>query len=225
MIIRPTSLASLERALRRVPEEKRKVIVLVGRHLNEGSDQIARRLHRDWEEQGAVVVKIPKQWTPQYLWNRIDFERLLLREARALHDSIPSDSEVINFLHRSFGIPVVNFHSSGQRQRGIRFFTGPDAASNVQSHGLIERGELVETHPAELSVEYTHEAPLRVEVMPTVHRLRESYGFTVKRDLDPEYLAKPVASREILARFNRKSSEAAKFREILSHLASGLRKR
>ena len=70
------SLEKLAERLRAIPEEKRKVLVLVGRHPNEGTINIARRHHGDWEKHGAVVVQIPGKWTPHGFWNQAMKEKL-----------------------------------------------------------------------------------------------------------------------------------------------------
>ncbi|MBI5036703.1 hypothetical protein HZC09_05160, partial [Candidatus Micrarchaeota archaeon] len=68
MLVKFKTLKELRKKLTAIPEEKRKVIVLVGRHLNEGTYQIAVKHHDAWEKEGAVAVQIPPGWTPQGFW-------------------------------------------------------------------------------------------------------------------------------------------------------------
>lgn len=68
MIIRPKNLEDMRKQLSALPESSRRVVVLVGRHPNEGGPNIAKRHHEEWEKHGAVVVHIPPQWTPHGLW-------------------------------------------------------------------------------------------------------------------------------------------------------------
>ena len=68
MIIKPKTLAELENKLRALPESKRKVVITVGRHPNEGTIRIAQKEHVAWEKHGAVVIQLPKEWTPHHFW-------------------------------------------------------------------------------------------------------------------------------------------------------------
>lgn len=72
MILRPKTLEELSSQLTRLPEEKRRVIITVGRHPNEGTIRIAQRHHLEWQEHGAVVIQLPKEWTPHYFWRQMD---------------------------------------------------------------------------------------------------------------------------------------------------------
>lgn len=49
MILRPTGKRSMIEMLQALKPEQRKVIVLAGRHLNEGTDLIAEKHHQEWE--------------------------------------------------------------------------------------------------------------------------------------------------------------------------------
>jgi hypothetical protein len=71
MLLKPKNLEDLTVQLHALPKEKRNVIVLVGRHLNEGTLNLAVRHHKDWEKKGAVAVRIPPQWTPHGFYHNV----------------------------------------------------------------------------------------------------------------------------------------------------------
>ena len=135
MIIEPASLQDMEKRLRAIPSEKRRLIITVGRHPNEGTARIANQEHEYWERYGAAVVQIPRHWTPHGFWTQVvqnyrdywpvDFDRLgawngfvhrfdtspqkekLLRVLKR----IPDDLKLVSFLsRRGFDVPVINFH-------------------------------------------------------------------------------------------------------------------
>ncbi len=89
-------LEHLVEKLRALPEDKRKVIVLVGRHRNEGTHLIARRHHKEWEEHGAVVIQIPTKWTPHVFWNRV-----FQGKAGKLSEAYSKLSEISDYKHET----------------------------------------------------------------------------------------------------------------------------
>ncbi|MFH0713372.1 MAG: hypothetical protein V1722_02310 [Candidatus Micrarchaeota archaeon] len=113
MILRPRNLKHMEELLRQVPEAKRKVIVFVGRHPNEGTINIALHHHEKWEKHGAVVVRIPARWTPHWLWKTAEKRKLSKEVVKRLHANVPDDSQVTDFLKsKGFTAPVVHFHGT-----------------------------------------------------------------------------------------------------------------
>ncbi len=111
MILRPENLQEMVSQLWRLPEERRKVIVLAGRHLNEGSLRIAGEHHQKWEEYGVIVVKIPALWTPHGFWNEALKRGLGVPGVEAMAREVPSDYLISEALS-VFGVPVVNLHGT-----------------------------------------------------------------------------------------------------------------
>ncbi|MFH0713254.1 MAG: hypothetical protein V1722_01950 [Candidatus Micrarchaeota archaeon] len=113
MILRPKSLEQMEQQLTAIPEAQRKVIVLVGRHVNEGTGILASRHHKSWEQHGAVVVHIPKHWTPHGLANIVVRRNLDECSFRKLEARVVSDDVICKFLYkRGFRQPIVNLHGT-----------------------------------------------------------------------------------------------------------------
>ncbi|MFH1100189.1 MAG: hypothetical protein V1722_04885 [Candidatus Micrarchaeota archaeon] len=103
----------MEELLRAVPEAKRKVIVFVGRHPNEGTINIALHHHESWEKHSAVVVRIPARWTPHWLWKTAEKRKLSKEVVKRLHATVPVDAQVTEFLaSKGFNVPVVHFHGT-----------------------------------------------------------------------------------------------------------------
>jgi len=130
--LEPRNKTEMLTQLAEVPREKRKAVVLVGKHPGEGSARIARKLHAEWESLGAAVVRIPESMTPHAFWTRVVNAR---KKSAHLSDRMllrlpPSDREVIEAINRRFGVPVVNFHGTAHMKRTepkqiLRFLVSP----------------------------------------------------------------------------------------------------
>lgn len=138
MIIRlkeQEGLSHLAKKLRALPEEQRKVIILVGRHRNEGTHLIARKHHTEWAEHGAVVIQIPRKWTPETFWSRLlrgkhplskaytkfisgskyDYTSKVKLENK-IKKTFKSDNEIMEHLTKAgFHVPFINFHGTVAR--------------------------------------------------------------------------------------------------------------
>lgn len=184
MILRPQSLEEMHAQLVAIPENKRRVLILVGRHLNEGTDLIAEDHHKKWERRGGVVVKIPEAWTPQVAWKPM-LEKLgkikaewkpynggpqiilessnvdpeLLVHARNVLE-IPHDRQVIEFLiNKGINVPVINFHSSPVwSEPHLKWFTSEKSKLSphpkFESYSDLHIPEDIRVHPNEVNLEY-----------------------------------------------------------------------
>ena len=226
------TLEQLEEKLKAVPEEKRKVIVLVGRHPNEGTHLIANRHHDKWEKHGAVVVRIPAHWTPHGLWGKAIKENLAPRVVKKMHDDIPTDSELVDFLDRAgFKVPVVSFHGTTTSRKAIEFQTG-SKSPNIHFHMSIGWPVFVPpAHPNEITVEHWYPGPeYKLNKIALVRNLKRRYRFTPKPGLQHDYVARPNADSSVCRLFLRndmfKREPAKEFEEVLAHLSeTGLKKK
>jgi hypothetical protein len=106
--------------LAQLPPQRRKVVVLVGRHLNEGSVNLANRCHESWGKKGAVTIQLPVDWTPEGFWHSAMQRNLTAEEVENEAKAIPSDEAILDFLFkRGFRIPVLNIHGAGHEARDI----------------------------------------------------------------------------------------------------------
>ena len=121
MILKPKNMKEAVRMLKELPESKRKVIVMVGKHPNEGTYEIAQKEHEKWEKEGAVALKIPPAYTPKKAYlnarkvknkvaNTIDEYPGLLKHFRSIKDD---DTFIKEFEKRGIIAPVINFHGTG----------------------------------------------------------------------------------------------------------------
>ncbi|MFH0713266.1 MAG: hypothetical protein V1722_02010 [Candidatus Micrarchaeota archaeon] len=223
MILRPKSLREMEAQLRQVPAEKRKVIVLVGRHPNEGSTNIAARHHGDWEKEGAVVIRIPGEWTPHYAAKRA-IQLGVLKKIRSIVRDIPTDIKVSGFLEKRFDVPVVTFHGSCASEVGESEFYHQAAyvlpvRSRIFEHQFFEANEELSSRrrwrPNQVIVEYyfkgkPKETPVDLKRAP---ELRAS-----KRQLSPDYLNRARVTCEDLEAFANGHNNKI-FEIVLAHLS------
>ncbi len=243
VILKPKNLREMNRQLRALPAEKRKVIVLVGRHPNEGTTNIAVRHHEEWEKHGAVVVRIPGKWTPQYIWHHAGRSKLSLDEAARLQGKASTDWKVMKFLReRQFDVPFVNFHATPlnielHKIGKIEYFVHP-FASRIYEHQNFMPAYSLPVDQNEVVVEFyfngkspSHRALSiweQIQSLP-LGSLRKpfhpSLGFTSKTlGLNSGYLNKKAITNADLAVFSEHG--AVEFNDVLKHLAkTGLKKR
>lgn len=144
MILRPKNLRQLERQLEALQENQRRVIVLAGRHANEGSYRIALRHHAEWETHGAVTVKIPKRWTPQWLWKLARKKAMTPAQVKRLFErDFAHDNGIILWLHeKGFRVPVVNLHGTGKVTGGKTRVEYHYSARGTRIPRLDKRGKI-----------------------------------------------------------------------------------
>ncbi len=225
------TLEQLEEKLRAVPEEKRKVIVLVGRHPNEGTTNIAVRHHKSWERLGAIAVQIPGHWTPHGLWYGIRKFQDAGRDDKSalseLLDQIPSDPQLVEFLAKKFDAPIVNFHGTGGQERkslGVgeyRTKTGPnwipDAAKILEKHFYPLTVPSSATHPNEVIVEHIFSGKPSSAKRKTGIRVPDPFLMWIPSDLSRSYLYHEAIDRKALEHFSKQY--APDFERFLSQLA------
>ncbi|MEK6924006.1 MAG: hypothetical protein AABW54_02090 [Candidatus Micrarchaeota archaeon] len=180
MLLRPKNLRQLKQQLEELPESKRRTIVLVGRHLNEATQRIARDHHKTWEENGAVAVKIPVAWTElgaQLARKQKDYKRRL------------DDNPLLDWLHKKFPVPIVNLHCTyGCRETGYaRADSGRIPELYSYRHNYLGNiMEKIEIRPNELLVEYMRGGVRRRETPAGKHlKSYSKYAMrTTKNDID-----------------------------------------
>lgn len=225
MIIRGfKTLEGLEQKLRALPEEKRKIIVLVGRHPNEGTVNIANRHHESWEKHGAVVVRIPAEWTPHFAWQLGTEEDWSARQIGRFERKNPSDAKVARFLLRSgFKVPVVNFHgtpflSDRDKPRRMEFTKG--IFSRISNHPYFVYHKLDTFRPRnELVAEFFYHGSIPGGTKMRRHWLHfEPSYFTELWALSSSpHIFHPMVTKESIRDFSRDHSK--QFEEVLAHLA------
>ncbi|MFH0713159.1 MAG: hypothetical protein V1722_01365 [Candidatus Micrarchaeota archaeon] len=179
MLLKPKNKAEFVSQIMALPPEQRKVVVLAGRHLNEGSRNIAVRNHLAWGKHGAVTVLIPVAWTPHGFWREMEKTakakgttvKKLFYTVKKRADKVPLDENLIALLERAgVGASVVNLHGHpGNSRPWLSLFVQQEAPAHVKKtvtslkHTYIGR-ELTLTyeqgprsitqHPREILVEY-----------------------------------------------------------------------
>lgn len=234
MIIRlneQEGISDLVEKLKLVPKEKRKVIILVGRHRNEGTHLLARKHHGEWEEHGAVVVQIPSKWTPNVFWRRIKKDKKGEKyDVTPYLKKVPTDKQIVNALTTHLNVPIVNFHTTPT------YSATPDPTfghmlyfieknSKLPPHqNFLTRTELPYAdqiqalHPAELLVEYKYDGKLRgkTQYTSTIVTALSAQNMPNPHELHNTYLTNPAitpsAVKNFTKRFNRQ------FCQILQHL-------
>jgi hypothetical protein len=244
MILTPNSeLADFERVLRELPEEKRKVIVLVGRHPNEGTINIAVRHHKEWERHGAVVIRIPAAWTPHKFWHDAFRNKLGMHDVTARAQTVSTDNEIADFLlERGITAPIIQFHGGADRRPAFlrkimpiigtaRLYIG--RKSRIAYHPKIKRLHLIfhllgiKIRPNEVLAEFQYPDWGKKPENEKTRYVKETgwYGETIKAaaQLHSVYLRKPTPKRQDLDRFDEMFS--GQFDELIRHLAAtGLKK-
>lgn len=246
--LKPKSLAHMERLLRELPAEKRKVIVLVGRHNNERTHAIAKFYHGDWEQEGAVTVKIPSAWTPRHFWVDAKNKKLTAAEVKEAALGVPQDDGIAELLHRhGFHVPIVNLHGWVQPppdpdeiwlEPGLYYGIGRGTCIPKQAtrglKSILPPYQQDAIHPNKLLVEFadfgewpkrkTWSSTYAINVSRELAERPKSPGFlAVASQLSAPYLFGPNMSSDAMARFRELGAE--KFRKILQILAKrGLRK-
>ncbi|MFH1257726.1 MAG: hypothetical protein ABIG96_06885 [Candidatus Micrarchaeota archaeon] len=156
MLLRPENIEDMVAQLRRVPKIDRRVIILVGRHLNEGTLKIAQSQHDEWQKRGAVTVVIPPKWTPTWLYYQARKEKLDPHQLAKRIRAIPTDDQVLKKIYDSgFKVPVINFHSN------------PDRKNKAMSvYYWMGKNSLLKPHPAVALHNWSNPNELNIEIQP-----------------------------------------------------------
>jgi len=138
-LLQPKNEEQIIAKLAELPEEKRRVVILVGKHPGEGSTQAAKKLHRAWEKLGATAVKIPESMTPHGFWRMaLNVFKRSPREARKLADMLPpSDYELTEKISSTFGVPVISLHGTPHSGKS-QFMTFSVSPSTVVDTELLD---------------------------------------------------------------------------------------
>ncbi len=234
MLLAPRTKEEFVRGISTLPLHQRRVVILAGRHLNEGSRNIAIRHHEEWEKHGAVTVLIPASWTPHGFWHEMKqiakqikkTPRKLSRIANQKARGVPFDEDLIHLLERNrVTAPVVNLHGnpSGFDTGRLVVFIQKKAPEGI--HHAIENLPLSKTfmvaveddeeslaqHPREVLVEYKF-----------LGKPKEDGKIDDRQDvqhgqLSLSYLTKEVITAKSLEHFRK--IHAAKFNALIRELA------
>ncbi len=228
MLLRPQNEKQLVKQLYSLPKQKRRVVVLIGRHPVEGSINIGVHNHRQWEKHGAVVVWIPPHWTPHGFWKRIQQRALTNRTielARKTAKRVPTDEKLVEIIGRSIDAPVVNLHGTDDDTPSLKVYyhkQAPKWAVRALKQGTRRSSRNVSLlaphrrisdpgHPLEILVEHFYAARKAGE--QTRQRRKRKYKFlstTFKIEnpqLDPDYLTYAGTTRHGLAFFRKHFSK------------------
>ncbi len=220
MLLKPRNMEEMIGQLKALPEHERRVVVFVGRHPNELTLNIAARHHKEWEEHGAVAVRIPAAWTPHGFW-KTNYEKTDKEVIKAMK-RIPQDDKIFEAL-RKHGIktPVVNFHGTPNRRRNGKIeviihptrkdLLDPRETNQPQIRYSFDIDQHIK-HPNEVLVEhfYTGVRPNRKTLR---HQPLNSPNYS---QVSTEYLEELMATREDLAQFDRKGHPM--IMALLNHL-------
>ncbi len=119
-------MREMARQLKALPAQKRRAVVLVGRHLNEGTINIAARHHNEWEEHGVVAIQIPAKWTPHGFWIDMGKRNLKVNEHEKFLEAVPHDTDITKQLHRiGIKVPIIAFHGTPVTSEELRNISTP----------------------------------------------------------------------------------------------------
>ncbi len=223
MILKPRNFEEMVNGLHELKPHKRRVIVLVGRHPNEGTINIAKRHHTEWEKHGAVVVRIPAQWTPHGFWHAAlrKGDKVTPEEVQRAVSTVPQDAILASHLcEAGFDVPFVDFHAtteSAYNSPQLHFYVyKPTRLFRYSSFKFRKR---VQPHPNAVVAEYYFHDPTK-DRRNAWNNLRGSllrFDNARKGQLNPTYLAHNRISRYYLDYFS--SKFAPGFKAMLAHLA------
>ncbi len=238
MILKPKGLEELKKQLFALPEEKRKVIILVGRHPNEGTGTIAQSHHQEWAKEGAVTVQLPPHWTPHAFWHEAMKENLSSEKVNEKIKDVPNDNSIAHFLaEEGLQVPVVFFHSTFRPAWKIRllkflgyinfhhlphldFFCA--GWGNIPPHNSIRQHFLSQRpHENAVVVEFYSEGTKmkKLKSFPYAKKIYLPYH----SQMESSYLENRRFTKDDIKIFSEKS--AGQFQDLLRHLAEkGLEK-
>ncbi|MFH0713149.1 MAG: hypothetical protein V1722_01315 [Candidatus Micrarchaeota archaeon] len=218
MLLKLGNLREFAAQIKSLPPEKRKVVILAGRHLNEGTRNLAVRHHMEWEKHGVVTALIPAAWTPHGFWHELKPSRATVSEQNQKAKQIPSDWKIARYLKRA-GITaqVITFHGTSVSQAFLRNPAAPKLRIIVNNrvpprlYNAIKRvgGAGVELV---LSTQKWTGDNILVEHYFAGKRQKQAFRipdiFFPNTQVHPNYLEKPLVTRKELARFDRRLHSA-----------------
>lgn len=242
MLLKPKNLEEMTAQLRELPADRRRVIILAGRHLNEGTRTLAVRHHKEWEKHGAVAIGMPPYWTPHGFYHKLMQTIHKGLPGLSMFSPGPDDSKVIRHLAESgFDVPVVNFHGTPKAGYGgyVMYEIHPTESRVIlpENWRLFESGKNMQekypearfvydsnsTDPQEVLVEYHYEPASESQNKQTLTRnvrktIEENPVFVMpSTQINLEYLTHPGISRAALKTFEEQHHE--RFLELLAGLS------
>lgn len=221
MILRPKLLSEIPKLVRMMPFEV-KSVVLAGRHLNEGTHVLSEKQHKEWEKEGAVVIRIPKEWTPEHICAKVRKGGFGIFSLFSLVADTPSDSNIIQALRKAgINVPVLNFHAtpySEDSTNSLSIHTSrnsciPELPNNLK----VSRKSGIE--PTELLVEYHYKGTPRgsSKTRDYASDFYLNIIFENFRHISPRYFLHPTINQAAIREFEEKHSP--NFKRIFAHLA------
>ncbi len=227
MLLRPRNKKELVGQISALPARKRRVVVLIGRHPNEGTINIGVHNHKQWEKHGAVTVWLPPHWTPQGFWHRVKRRPLsnrALDSARRTAKQLPGDEKLVTMIGQSIGAPVINFHGTDAKTPSLNVYYHSKApqwlvkalqrATRRSNKDVVlqapHRRKSDPDHPLEVLVENYYAARKAGE--KTRQRRKQKNAFLNRlfrienRQLDADYLTYPGITRQGLSSFRKRFS-------------------
>lgn len=197
----------LHAKLAAIPTTKRQVLILVGRHPNEGTHLIARKYHKIWEMMGATVIQIPRGHTPQVIWNK--FQQGKTPEVN--QSNFPTDEHISQLLKQY--APVINFHATIRKYAQNKLDIGHDGnlLSNIQKQQLGIKSGSSDTDDNQVIVEYMAKGlPRKKQTLVRFDSYAPGMGH-----ISPTYINHHVITSEALTHFAKLN---VKFLQIIRHL-------
>ncbi len=238
MILKPKTLPEMVEQLKKLPREKTRVIILVGRHPNEGTINLAVHHHEDWARHGAVTIRIPPAWTPHGFWHSQDLSSEDKNKVEEEVRKIPTDSEIITHLSENgFNVPIVNFHSTplptlSEQDLKLVFRAIPKGKATsltlmfhprtrlpkgppMESFGTVYDGLDVPLNELLIEWKFHSRGANTQKAMQYVPLVHDIYSF--RQDLSPYYLGAGKPRRESILQFKKEHGE--KFLPLIKFLA------
>ncbi len=233
MLLAPRTKEDFVKQISTLSPAERRVVILAGRHLNEGSRNLAVRHHGEWEKHGAVTVLIPAGWTPHGFWHEMKkiakqgnkTPRRLSRITNRKAKGVPFDEDLIRLLEKNqVTAPVVNLHGEPCDTKGGRLVVlvqkkAPERIKEALDRlPLTKRFKVVEEEGGESLTAHPHEVLVEYEFVGKPKGSRVYNSRDVRHDqLSLMYLRDELITAQALEHFRK--THAAKFNALIRELA------
>jgi|GEM_PF-5812873 len=163
--IREATLAQTLEKLKGIEKSKRKIIVYVGVHPNEGTDILSEKYATEWAEKyGATIVCQPTEETPHAIWAKLKpaspedllpvLPADLILDEEDYADKFSFDNKD-TFIVRFHGTPA-KYRDPAKEQRGIsvdtsRYLKHPEDFADQHHPIVFSKPEIIEGLEKELS--------------------------------------------------------------------------
>lgn len=223
MIVEPKSLEELKSKLKELPAASRRVVILAGRHPNEGTRNLAVKFHDRWARVGATTVLIPAEWTPHGVWHWARKTGASPAQVKARLAQTPDDDAIAELLERRFRIPFLNLHATPDPKFGpARTEYRICRSTRIPDHPAFAVNEEVKVMPNEVLFELYYSGRKRKNAPNSYSSLPRNLKTRTRGQFAPNYLRNNTITNAALKQFEER--HLGKFEEVLAHLArTGLR--